>query len=61
MRVQLAGLPFLEPVGDKFLMAVNIDLAQGGVTDVHEAMRRACWDRDDVSRGDFPLFVANRA
>jgi hypothetical protein len=52
---------FLKPVGDKFRIRVDVDLAQLGFSNVGEAVRRACRNRDNVSGSDFKFSIANRA
>jgi hypothetical protein len=52
---------FLKPVGNEFRVRVDVDLAQRGFSNVREAVRRACRDRDYVSGADLKFFVVNRA
>jgi hypothetical protein len=52
---------FLKPVGDKFRIRVDVDLAQLGFSNVGEAVRRARRNRDNVSGPDFKFSIANRA
>jgi hypothetical protein len=49
------------PVGDKFRVCVDVDLAQWGFSNVREAVQCACRDRDNVSGTDLVFFVANSA
>src|SRR4029434_7283246 len=52
---------FLKPVRDKFRIRVDVDLPQLGFSNVGEAVRRACRNRDNVSGSDFKFSIANRA
>jgi hypothetical protein len=48
-------------VGDEFRVRVDVHLAQRSFSNVREAVRRACWDRNDVSSTDVVFFVADSA